>query len=380
MGRHQGVPVKLALLQDQLLTKAGSERIFLYMAEEFPEADLYTFCYNRETTWPGFRDFAINTHPLGGLVRSHGTFKMLFPAIARFMEHWDFSKYDVVLTSSATTAKYVRRAGGFHVCYCYYPTRALWDFDRYFGDRGGLASRILRALLPYFRKRDYEAAQRVDRFVAISNASSEAISRHYDRAADVLYCPVDLDRFGAARGTPKQDYFLLVSRLQSWKLVDYAVEAFNVLGLPLRIIGRGPEEARLKAMARPNISFLGEVDDPTLVRSYAEARAVVFTPELEYGLVPIEAIATGTPVIALGRGGVLETMVGTDDKRGRQPTAVFFEDPTCSSLVDAVHRFEKLHFPPEVLVAHAATFGIPAFKAQLRNIVVQAGSDKRSGR
>lgn len=364
--------MRIALIQDQLLTKAGSERVFLYMAQEFREADIFTFCYNPDTTLPEFQRFPIRMHPWGRVVRSHGSFKLAFPLVSRLMEHWDFSGYDVVLTSSATTAKYIRCRGLVHICYCYYPTRAIWEFDRYFGDSGGLGSRVFSLFMPYFKKRDYEVAQRVDRYVAISNASRDAIRRYYDRDADVLYCPVDLDRLSDVRGITKKDYFLLVSRLERWKLVDYAVNAFNRLGLPLHIIGKGPEEARLKAMAKSNIVFLGGVSDETLVRCYGEARAVVFTPELEYGLVPVEAIATGTPVIALGRGGVLETMVGVGDPSGRPATAVLFPDPKTQCLVDAIRRFEKLSFSPEQLVAHAATFGIPEFGRRLRVIVEES--------
>lgn len=366
--------MKMALIQDQLLTQAGSERMYLYMAQEFPEADLFTFCYNPNSTWPEFRRHRIRTHPAGGLVRNHGAFKLWFPVISRLMEHWDFSAYDVVLTSSATTAKYVRVPHATHVCYCYYPTRAIWEFERYFGGGGGLGSRAFRRMLPYFKQRDYDAAQRVGRYVAISESSRDAIRRYYDRDADVLFCPVDLDRFKHRADVVRQDYFLLVSRLERWKLVDYAIEAFNQLGLPLVIVGKGPDEARLRTMARDNILFAGSVDDQTLARHYSQTRAVIFTPELEYGLVPVEAIATGTPVIALGRGGVKETMIGLDDSAGRPATAVLYPDPTADCLMHAVRQFERAAFPPEQLVAHAASFGIPAFKQRLRRIVQSAAS------
>jgi glycosyltransferase involved in cell wall biosynthesis len=371
--------MKIALIQDQLLTQGGSERVFLYMAEEFKEADLYTLCYNPETTWPEFKRLKIKTHWLNRLIQSHKTFKSMFPIASRAMSSWDFSSYDLVITSSATIAKYIRRRKAPHICYCYYPTRAIWDFDRYFGQTLGVAQRIFRLLLPYFKKRDFEAAQRVDCFVAISESSRQAIRKFYDRGATVLFCPVDLRRLSEGASRTKKDYFLLVSRLERWKLVDYAIEAFNRLGLPLRIVGQGPEGARLRALAKSNISFLGAVDDKTLVASYGEARAVVFTPELEYGLVTIEAVAAGTPVIALGRGGVLETMVDIDDLAGRPPTAILYPDPTAECLVGAVGRFERASFLKDDLVSHAASFGIPAFQSRLRGIVDEYLSSHHQG-
>lgn len=365
--------MRIALVQDQLLTKAGSERMFLYMAQEFREADLFSFCYDPDGTWPEFRKFSIRTHPFGGLVRSHGSFKLGFPLISLLMEHWDFSGYDVVLTSSATTAKYLRARHATHVCYCYYPTRAIWESERYFGGHKGLGIHIFEFLLPWFRRRDHAAAQRIDYLVGISDSSCRAIRKYYGRDAQVLFCPVDLDRFRAVQAT-KKDYFLLVSRLERWKLVDYAVEAFNRLGKQLFIVGTGPDESRLVGLAKGNITFLGGVNDEELAHRYAEARAVVFTPELEYGLVPVEAIATGTPVIALGRGGVLETMVGVDDPSGRPATAVFFSEPTAESLVEAVNRFDSIEFSRQQLVAHATEFGVPRFQKRLRAIVESAAA------
>jgi glycosyltransferase involved in cell wall biosynthesis len=369
--------MRIALIQDQLLTPAGSERVFLYMAQEFREADVFTLCYNASTTLPEFRSFKIRTHWLGRFIPNHAVFKLLFPIATFAMELWSFSEYDLVLTSSATTAKYVRKVGGPQVCYCYFPTRAIWDADRYFGSSRGLASRAFRTLLPYLKRRDFDAAQRVTAFIAISASSREGIRRFYKRDAEVLFCPVDVERFSVGASMEKQDYFLLVSRLERWKLVEYAVEAFNVLGLPLRIVGDGPESSRLKTKAASNIQFLGKVDDEKLMRCYGEARAVIFTPELEYGLVPIEAVAAGTPVIALGRGGVRETMIGLGERGETPPTAVFFDEPTASSLIGAVRQFEGASFSRAALLAHARQFGIPAFKAKLRAMVEVASATLR---
>jgi glycosyltransferase involved in cell wall biosynthesis len=362
--------MKLALVQDQLLTPAGSERVFLYMAQEFREADLFTLAYNPDTTWPELRRFDIHTSWLNPLVQNHDRFKTAFPLSTYVMQSWDFRGYDTILTSSATTAKYIRNHRARHICYCYYPTRALWTSAKYFdGARAGLREKIFRLTQNWLRKRDYAAAQRVDRFLAISQDSAAAIHRFYDRDAEVLFSPIDVDRFAPGAGETRSDRYLIVGRLERWKRTDFAIEAFTRLGLKLDVIGTGPEEAGLRAMAGPNIRFLGRADDAALVRAYGAARAVVFTPELEYGLVPLEAAAAGTPTIALGKGGVLETMIGPDDAQGRAPTAVFFQEQTPEALIGAIRRFETMDFPRQGLMAHAARFGIPEFQRKLRAIV-----------
>lgn len=360
--------MKIALIQDQLLTSAGSERVFLYMAQEFKEADLYTLCYNPEITWPEFKAFKIKTHWLNAVIRNHQIFQMMFPIATKAMEQWDFSDYDLIITSSATTAKYIKRFKAPHICYCYFPTRAIWNFDAYFNGGVGIKEKLFSFFLTYFKKRDIAAAQRVNHFIAISESTKEAIAKCYGAHSEVLFPPVDLERFTHG-GIEKQDYFLIVSRLERWKSLEYAIEAFNELGLPLRIIGHGSDKERLQALAKSNITFVGGVDDQALALAYAQAQAVVFTPELEYGLVPIEAIAAGTPVIALGRGGALETMVGIDDPQGREPTAVFFPDPNKDSLIEAINRFKKVRFNSQALVTHASSFGIPEFRRKLRAMV-----------
>lgn len=369
MAAGKDFSLKIALIQDQLLTKAGSERVFLYMAQEFQEADLYTLCHNPESTWPEFKKLRIATSPLNRIIQDHGRFKMFFPLSTWWMEHWDFSGYDLIISSSATTAKYIRKFGAPHICYCYFPTRAIWSFDSYFGRERGVRERIFEWLMPWFKSRDRAAASRVSQFIAISQSAAQAIRTCYQRDAAVLHCPIDVGRFKAGTLNAKQDYFLLVSRLEKWKKVDYAIEAFNRLRLPLRIVGTGPEEKRLRSMAGPTVSFLGAVDDDILIRTYGEARAIIFPPELEYGLVPLEANAAGTPVIALGRGGVLETMVGVNDSRGRTQTAIFYPEPTAECLMEAVGEFDRTRFSREDLLSHVAPYDIAEFRSRLRRMV-----------
>jgi glycosyltransferase involved in cell wall biosynthesis len=208
----------------------------------------------------------------------------------------------------------------------------------------------------------------VDKFVGISDMSKGYIAKYYNREAEVIFCPVDVEFFRprARRG----DHYLLVSRLEAWKKVEYAIEAFNVLGLPLRVIGTGPEEARLRALAKSNIEFLGAASDEELAVEYSTARAVIFTPYLEYGLIPLEANACGTPVIAYGRGGITETMIPVDEiGNGGTPTAVFFYEQNATALIAAVNQFQKLEFLPDALVRHAQHWSVPEFKRRIRQVV-----------
>ena len=342
------------------------------MCQEFPEADIYTLAYNPERTLPEFRRFNIRTSWMNGVVRNHDQFKTVFPIATHVMENWDLRGYDVILTSSASCAKYIRRHDATHICYCYFPTRAIWTFDSYTApaDRK-LKHRVFQFLLPYFKRRDLAAAAGVDHFIGISQASCDGIRQFYGRDSDMIHSPIDFERFQTGQAIPKKDYFLIVSRLERWKSLDYAVQAFTQTGLPLRIVGIGEDEARLRGLAGPNIEFSGSLSDPDLLLAYGEARAVIFTPELEYGLVPLEAVAAGTPVIALGKRGVLETMIDIDDPSaaGGRGTAVFFQEQSSKDLILALHRFEQAVFDRCKLAEHAARFAIPEFRSKIRALV-----------
>lgn len=345
--------------------------MFQYICEEFPEADAYTLTYNPNKTSPYFKGRNIRTTWLNRYVQSMDAFRWSFPLATYVMESLDLRQYDVVLSSSATVAKYVGVPNGKHICYCYIPTRALWQTDEYFG--GSRKATMINLLLPYLQRRDYAAAQRVDQFIAISETTKNHIASTYHRDSQIIFSPIDLERFLPSQ--QRGDHYLVVSRLEQWKRVDYAIEAFNKLGLPLRVVGTGKEEARLRAMARPNIVFLGAIDDAALAREYAEAKAVVFTPFLEYGLIPLEANASGTPVICYGKGGITETMVPwSSSGNSEQATAMFFYEQTAEALVNAVQHFQQASFDADQLVKHASRWGVPAFKRQLREAVNALGN------
>lgn len=359
--------MRLALVHDQLLSLGGSERVFQYMCEAFPDAPAYTLTYDPAETLPYFRSRGIRTSWLDPFTRSVTAFRNAFPIATHVMEAMDFSQYDVVLSSSATIAKYVRVPNGLHICYCYTPTRAIWQAESYFG--GGVKARIFRALLPHLKRRDVAAANRVDQFIGISTMSAQQIRDAYGRDAKILPCPIELDRFSPV--PERGDHYLIVSRLERWKKLDYAIEACTQLGVPLRVVGGGEDEARLRAMAGPTVEFLGALDDAGVAAEYARARAVLFTPHLEYGLVPLEAVASGTPVIAYGEGGIRETMIGFGEASEMQgpATALFFYEQTAASIGAAITAFRPEDFAADALVKHAEAWGVPAFRERLRQMV-----------
>lgn len=361
--------MKIAIVCDYLGGIGGAERVCQYICEEFPDADVYTLGYNAKAVFPYFATRSIKSTWLSKFIQSPKRFRLSFFIATYVMQCLDLSRYDVVISASATVAKYVSVKNGRHFCYCFIPTRAIWHFDRYFTH--SLIGKIFQLLLPLLRKRDYEAAQKVDHFIAISRVTQGYIKRFYDRDSVILHSPIDTGKFTTS--SEKKDYHLIVSRLEHWKVLDYAIEAFNESGFPLRIIGAGEEESRLRAMAKPNITFLGEVDDACLSQQYAEARAVIFTPCLEYGLIPLEANASGTPVICYGRGGVEETMVSLEAAAvtGEYPTAVFFFEQTSEALLDAIKKCSAYSFDSQKLVRHAARWSVETFRKGLRRQIVE---------
>lgn len=361
--------MKLAIIQDQLLTPAGTERVFLYMVEEFREADVFTLAYNKNTTWEEYKNYKINTSILNPIIRSHKLFKYFFPISTTVMKRWDFSKYDMILTSSATTAKYINRYKGKHICFCYTPTRAIWDSTEYFSSKGLIAT-IKKKLLYMLRKRDISSVKKIDRILTQSLYSQKNIQNIYKRNSEIIYPPIEFNKFNCSVNSEIKGNYLIVSRLEKWKKLEFAIKAFNTLGLELRIIGSGSEESYLKSIAKPNIKFLGAVNDNILVKEYGRARAIIFTPELEYGLIPIEANAAGKIVIAYGKGAIWETMIPYNKKVNNDDfTAVFFEQQEPENLIEAVEIERKLKVNRTFITEHAKRFSISKFKAKLRTII-----------
>jgi len=359
--------MKVALVHDWLTGMRGGERCLEVFCELFPDADLFTLLHVPGSVSPAIERRRIVTsfiQRLPDAARGYRRYLPLFPlAISRF----NLRGYDFVLSSSHAVAKSVPvPPGALHVCYCFTPMRYVWDlYDEYFGRSASMSTRLLMpSLAAWLRRWDRRTAARVHHFVAISRFVADRIERAYGRTADVIYPPVDVSRFRIEE-TPG-DYYLTVSALAPYKRVDLAVLAANRLERKLLVVGSGPEERRLRPLAGPHVELLGWRADPDVADLYARCRGLLFPTMEDFGITPLEAMASGRPVIALGQGGALETVVppgGSDP-----PSGIFFSRQTVDDLTLAIRDFEldPGRFEPKALRRRAETFDRPVFKERVK--------------
>jgi glycosyltransferase involved in cell wall biosynthesis len=371
---------RVALVHDWLTGMRGGERCLEVFCELFPEAPLYTLLHVPGSVSPVIERRRIVTsfvQRLPGAATRYRQYLPLFPAAVRGLP---LDGYDLVLSLSHCAAKAVRvPPGARHLCYCFTPMRYVWDLeDDYARGAGWLIRAALPPLAAALRRWD-RRTESVDAFAAISHHIADRIRRVYGREAEVIHPPVDVARFRLAEAV--DDYYLVVSALVPYKRVDLAVAAASWLGRRLLVVGSGPEEARLRALAGPGVTFLGWRPDAEVAELYARCRAVLFPSVEDYGIVPLEAAAAGRPTLALARGGALETMVGLDDGR-EPPTAVFFAEPTVESLAGAIRTFETSahRFDPRALRARAARFDRPIFAERVREYVERRWRELAAGR
>jgi glycosyltransferase involved in cell wall biosynthesis len=360
---------RVALVHDWLTGMRGGERCLEVFCELFPEAPLFTLLHvpgSVSATIERRRIVTSFVQRLPGAAHRYRRYLPLFPAAVRGLA---LGGYDLVISLSHCAAKAVRvPRGALHLCYCFTPMRYVWDLEEdYARGAGWLTRAALPPLAAALRRWDRRTGG-VHAFVAISHHIADRIRRVYGREAEVIHPPVDVARFRPAETL--DDYYLVVSALVPYKRVDLAVAAANRLGRRLLVVGTGPEEARLRALAGPGVTFLGWRPDAEVAGLYARCRAVLFPAVEDYGIVPLEAAAAGRPTVALARGGALETMVGLDDGR-EPPTAVFFAEPTVESLAAAIRVFETAahRFEAEALRARAARFDRPIFAERVREWV-----------
>jgi len=352
--------MRVAIVHYWLLNMRGGEAVVEALCRLLPEADLFTLFYDPERVSPLIRSHKVTASFLNPLRRHY---RSLLPLMPLALEHFDLRGYDLVISSESGPAKGVLVPSTTrHVCYCETPMRYLWElYPAYLHE--WTASSWKRALMVplanYLRVWDYAAAARVDEFVANSQNVRRRIWKTYRREAQVIYPPVAVETF---YWKPAEDYYLIVSELVSYKRIDIAVRAFSKTGRPLRVAGDGPEFSNLKSLARPNVEFCGRVSNQELRELYAHCTALIVPGEEDFGITPVEALASGKPVIALARGGVLES-VPTENPLG----GVLYP----SDLEQALDQFEKIRsrFSPPELQSYAERFSESKFAAQMRSLL-----------
>ena len=363
---------RVAIVHDWMVSNGGAEKVVYALHELWPEAPIYTAAYDASKfpefvgadirpTWLNRIKLAKTKHQLFTIPRGLA-FSML-----------NLSGYDIVISSSSAESKYVHTGSStLHISYCHTPIRYYWsDYDWYrqhppFGRLNGLAKFGLPLIIGMLRRIDYAAAQRVDRFVANSKTVQGRIKQYYHRDSEVIYPPVATDRFKLP--THPGEYYVVLGRQVAYKRLDLVVDAFNELGLPLKVAGTGEEVGVQRARAKANIEFLGRVPDAGLPDLLGGAKALIFPAIEDFGIVPVEAMSSGRPVIAYGVGGATESVI-----EGLSGTLFYQQTPT--ALIEAIKRFEGMQFDPASIRHHAEQFSGPVFAHKMKAFVDQAWDD-----
>jgi glycosyltransferase involved in cell wall biosynthesis len=358
-------PARVALVHDFLVDVRGAERVFETICELWPEADLIVPIYDERGTEGRFAHRRIKTSPLQRLRPTARTFRALLPFYPFAIESFDLSGYDLVVSSSSAWAHgVICDEGTVHVCYCHNPFRYAWSHRELTLSslRNPLGRMALERVFRSWRQWDWIAAQRVDRYVANSTTTQRRIARYFGRKSSVVYPPVHTERF---KPLPQRDHFAVVSELVRHKRIEVAVQAFNMLGLPLIVVGDGPELARLRRQAHPNIRFTGRVADARVAEIVGSCRALVVTAAEEFGIAAVEAQAAGRPVIGFRAGGLTETI---DDGR----TGILYTPREPAALAEAVRQLDNARFSEDPCIENAQRYNAERFKVALRAEVDQA--------
>jgi glycosyltransferase involved in cell wall biosynthesis len=365
--------MKVAIIHDWLTGMRGGEKCLEVFCELFPEADLYTLLYVPGSVSSDIERMPIKTSFIQKLPFAKKGYRRYLPLFPMAVESFNLKGYELILSCSHCVAKgIIPPPDALHISYVLSPMRYAWDmYPDYFGEKGHWG---IRFFMHYLRMWDVSSSKRVDHFLSISRHVKSRIRKFYRRDAEIIHPPVDAGRFRL--GDKKGDFFLIVSSVAPYKRVDLAIEVFNRMGYRLKIVGSGSEEKRLKSMATSNVEFLGWQPDETVSKLYSECRALIFPGEEDFGIVPLEAMASGKPVIAYGRGGALETVVPyvmKDNVQEIPPTGLFFDEQQVDSLIHAITQFEKIEaeFDPAAIRAHALQWDREIFKEKMKNRILE---------
>lgn len=362
---------KIAIVHDWLTNMGGAEDVVLALLEAFPGSPVYTSTYIPEKV-PAFSKYDVRTTYLqklpGPLKKLHKFFPMLR---VKAFQKLDLSEFDIIISSSSAESKQVRktRPGQVHICYCHTPIRYYWSHyseykkDPGFGKLNWLVKLSMPLLVPSLKKADYNAAQKVDVFIANSSEVQRRIKKYYDRSSTIIHPPVDVGRFAPSRS--RSDYYVALGRQVPYKRADLAVGAATKLGIKLKVFGSGSEHQKLVEMAGPSVEFFtdrfGDASDEAVTRALNEAKGFIFPPEEDFGIVPVQALAGGTPVVAYNKGGALDIV---DNESG-----VLFSEQTVDAVAAAIQTLESRTYLPGTLRRKARRFEKTLFITKMHKIV-----------
>lgn len=367
-------PPKIAIVAEFLTVMGGAERVVYELHKAFPNAPIYTAIYDEERVLPEFKKLDVRTTWLQKFPKKLRKMYKLFPTLqVKAFRDLDLSEFDIIITSSYLNANQVRktRPGQVLISYCHTPARYYWShYEQYRKNPGyGKLDPIIRLLIPLLvprqRKLDFEAAQNVDVFIANSTETQKRIKEYYGKPATVVHPPVDVDRFEPAR--TRGDYYMTMGRQLPYKRYDLVVAACTKLGVPLKVFGSGPAHNQLIKMAGPTVSFyadrFGDASDSELEKALNSAKGWIYAAEEDFGIVQVEALAAGAPVITYGKAGALDIV--QDGESG-----VLFHEQTVEAVADAIKKAESITFLPGTLRRKAKRFDKGLFVTKIRKVVL----------
>ncbi len=364
----------MAIVHEWLVTFAGSERVLAEILKLFPNADLFTVVdFLSDDDRAKLMGKRSNVTFIQRMPFAKKKYRSYLPLMPLAIEQLDLSSYDMVISSSHAVAKGVLTGPDqFHICYCHTPIRYAWDLQhQYLREAGldrGFKSIFARILLHYIRIWDTRTASGVDKYLANSAYVARRIRKAFGREAEVVFPPVDTEQFQLHRD--KEDFYLAASRMVPYKRIDLIVEAFAAMpDRRLIVIGDGPEMKKITNLAGPNVTLMGYQSNSVMRDHLQRSRAFIFAAEEDFGILPVEAQACGTAVIAFGKGGAMETVIGPENLQGLPPTGVFFEEQSASALIEAIARFESIDIDPAACRASAERFSFEVFRHAFRDAI-----------
>lgn len=362
--------MRVALVHYWLTKMRGGERVLEALCEMFPQADIFTHVVDRANLSDTLNKHEIKTTFVSKLPFATSQYQKYLPFMPRALEELDLSGYDLVISSESGPAKgVIPTPDAFHLCYCHSPMRYIWDlYPHYLNSAGFFARQLFPGITHRLRTWDVTSAARVDQFVANSSFVQRRIEKYYRRDSEIIHPPVAIKDFASARTNQPGEYYLAAGEMVGYKRFDLVVDAFTRLNKPLVIVGDGEQRKALERQAGDNIQFVGRIGFSDLKARFGACKALVFPGEEDFGMIPVEVMAAGRPVIAFGKGGALDTIID-------QSTGVLFHEQTVEAVIDAIERFESLTFDPDALYAHATSFGPDVFKAKIAALLKTNGVD-----